>query len=124
MAAVDTTAPGAGPHTPVSNQPEVDSEVEWELTEPSSPGEDGGGNTTGNEVEDVEGHESMTLMEMAPDAFTVPDEEFPDIGMASFGAEAETVHGVDNRTQIGTTNTFPWRAIASLLITAADNSMW
>lgn len=123
MAAVDTTL-AAGPHTPVSNEPEIDSEVEWELTEPSSPGEAEGGEATGNEVEDVAGHESVMALAFSPDAFTVPDEQFPDIGMASFGAEAETVHGVDNRTQVATTNVFPWRAIASLLITAADNSMW
>ena len=124
MAAVDASTQPTSPHTPVSNEPELDSEVEWELTEASSPGEDGGGDATGNEVEDVPGHASLMALEYGPEAWTAPEEQFPDIGMASFGAEVETVHGVDNRTQVATTNVFPWRAIASLLITAADNSMW
>jgi glutamyl endopeptidase len=50
-----------------------------------------------------------------------------DIGEASFGPPAamiETVHGVDNRVKINNTNVYPWRATASLLITAADNSQW
>ena len=50
-----------------------------------------------------------------------------DIGVASFGDPGgmlETVHGVDNRVQITSTSTYPWRVHASLLITAADNSQW
>ncbi len=50
-----------------------------------------------------------------------------DIGVASFGEPAatiETVHGVDNRVRISPASAYPWRAIASLLITAADNSQW
>jgi V8-like Glu-specific endopeptidase len=50
-----------------------------------------------------------------------------DIGEASFRTPAaviETVHGVDNRVQITATNVYPWRASASLLITAADGSLW
>ena len=123
MAAVDASQP-PGPHTPVSNEPEAESEVEWELTEPSSPGTADGADETGNEVEDVAGHESVMAMAFGPEAYSAPTEQFPDIGVASFGVEAETVHGVDNRTQITNTNVFPWRAIASLLITAADNSTW
>jgi len=50
-----------------------------------------------------------------------------DIGAASFGAPVmsiETVHGFDNRVQITSTASYPWSAMASLLITAADNSQW
>jgi glutamyl endopeptidase len=52
-----------------------------------------------------------------------------DIGEASFGAPVErpgreTVHGFDDRVQITATTVYPWRAHASLLITAADNSQW
>lgn len=51
--------------------------------------------------------------------------QYPDIGVASFGGFAqETVHGPDDRRQITTTSTYPWRAHASLLITAADGSNW
>jgi len=60
--------------------------------------------------------------------FTAPvSKELRDIGEASFGvppAMAETVHGPDDRVQITDTTIYPWRAIASLLITAADNSRW
>jgi V8-like Glu-specific endopeptidase len=50
-----------------------------------------------------------------------------DIGEASFGPPPdalETVHGPDDRKEILDTTIYPWRAIASLLITAADNSAW
>lgn len=49
-----------------------------------------------------------------------------DIGEASFGAPAmaEAIIGADDRVQITGTTAYPWRAIASLLITAADNSQW
>jgi V8-like Glu-specific endopeptidase len=50
-----------------------------------------------------------------------------DIAEASFGApppREETVHGPDDRIQITDTRSYPWRAHASLLITAADNSQW
>jgi glutamyl endopeptidase len=59
---------------------------------------------------------------MAPRTTTLRD-----IGEASFGPLpplAETVHGIDNRVQITNTAIYPWRAIASLLITARDGSMW
>jgi len=61
-------------------------------------------------------------------ATKAPDtSKLKDIGAASFGAPdglLETVHGVDNRVKINTTNIYPWRVHASLLITAADNSQW
>jgi V8-like Glu-specific endopeptidase len=49
-----------------------------------------------------------------------------DIGEASFGPviSIATVHGVEDRVQITNTSVYPWRVHASLLITAADNSMW
>jgi V8-like Glu-specific endopeptidase len=50
-----------------------------------------------------------------------------DIGEASFGtppAVAESVIGQDDRVQITATTQYPWRAIASLVITARDNSVW
>ena len=122
--AADDGSQQAGPHTPVSSTPEIESEVEWELTEPSSPGQEEGADTTGNEVEDVGGHESALAMDVALMTFVVPEGDFADIGEASFGPAAETVHGADDRTQISNTAVFPWRAIASLLITAADNSTW
>lgn len=50
-----------------------------------------------------------------------------DIGEASFGppgAVLESVHGADDRVQIGNTDSYPWRVHASLRITAADDSIW
>jgi V8-like Glu-specific endopeptidase len=64
---------------------------------------------------------------MAAMAVKLPDtSKLRDIGEASFGAPtmAESIIGVDNRVQINPTTSFPWRANASLLITAADNSQW
>lgn len=59
--------------------------------------------------------------------FKAPDTSaLPDIAAATFGelVQRETVHGTDDRVQIQATNIYPWRAHASLLITAADNSQW
>jgi V8-like Glu-specific endopeptidase len=60
--------------------------------------------------------------------FTASDDvELRDIGEASFGAPGagvEVVHGPDDRVRITNTAAYPWRVHASLLITAADNSMW
>lgn len=116
-----------GPHEPVSNQPDIASEVDGELTEPSSVGADGEQPAAGTEVEDVPGYRPLALAGGLGVAFSLPVTQLPDIGEASFGkppAREETVHGPDDRTQVSNTNVYPWRAIASLLITAADNSMW
>ncbi len=59
--------------------------------------------------------------------WTPPMKMLPDVGEASFGPpppQPETVHGPDDRVQIENTQEFPWSAIASLLITARDNSTW
>jgi glutamyl endopeptidase len=59
--------------------------------------------------------------------FRVPNTSgLADIGVASFGdkAQMELVIGTDERIRIKETTTFPFRATASLLITAADNSQW
>jgi V8-like Glu-specific endopeptidase len=47
-----------------------------------------------------------------------------DIAEASFGVAAESVIGVDSRRRISPCTSYPWRANAQLLITAADNSQW
>ena len=60
-------------------------------------------------------------------AFTAPeDKNLLDIGVASFGQSdiLEVVLGTDERYQIQETEKFPWSAMASLLITAADDSQW
>ena len=79
-----------------------------------------------NGTEGLEAHRLVGLAEAAAQ-FVVPDLDLPDIGEASFGPLpplAETVHGPDNRVQITNTAVYPWRAHASLLITARDGSQW
>lgn len=63
--------------------------------------------------------ESLAELYQAPDTSTLRD-----IANASFGEAAETVHGPDDRVQITNTAAYPWRAHASLLITARDGSQW
>src|SRR6266496_6796207 len=117
-----------GGHTPVSNEGEVAAAV---VVKPVSVRGAEGVNPRTNPAaadgtEGVQGHKRS---EAAPaEAFTVPEDKgLRDIGEASFGPPppiAETVHGADDRVKITNTAIYPWRAHASLLITAADNSMW
>lgn len=94
------------------------------------PAEVAGSSGEGGEAEPILGDTEGVgvIAESAEDAeFSVPDDELPDIGEASFGPPppiAETVHGPDNRVQINTTGNFPWRMTCSLRITARDNSQW
>ena len=58
-------------------------------------------------------------------ALTGLEASYPDIGSASFGSFVpKTVHEGDDRRQITATDTYPWRAHASLIVTAADGSHW
>ena len=141
-----------GLHEPVSNEPEEDvdeSHVKERLVDGSF-GNDGKPNEVSKEgIEVVQGYkphsaEMRRLAETpetgaAADAqraaiaevaeqFQAPDTKgLPDIAEASFGGRSpavETVHGPDDRVKITSTNVYPWRAHASLLITARDGSMW
>ena len=138
----DEQANAVNGHTPVSNEPEEPGEVveEEEKVEEPSEGEDS--ETVQEEyegIEDVPGREMLEAAQVLT-APAIPD--LPDIAEATFGpltrglegsAEGsysppalapETVHGPDDRIQITNTTVYPWRAHASLLITAADNSQW
>lgn len=125
-------AASKGLHTSVSNQPETESEAEAAgkpVSHPPSEGAEPGTKKVTDETEPVPG---FGRTELAPEQlsalFVAPStSQLRDIGEASFGPPppiAETVHGPDNRVQITDTSVYPWRAQASLLITAADNSMW
>ena len=122
-----TESQQASGHTPVSNQPEhpdfpkVTSRIE------SAPPE------SGDDAELVrgtpDGRESVPQLESffeTPREWIAPDTSgLPDIGVASFGeppAILEAVHGVDDRVRIDNADEYPWRANASLLITARDGS--
>lgn len=116
------------PHTPVSS--EVDPGPEQLDTESTS---DAPGTGEGQQAYSVEGREVEPVAEVAAESFGLVDVT-PDltglrpIGEASYGPlpadAAELVHGPDNRIQITNTASYPWRAHASLLITARDGSRW
>lgn len=78
-------------------------------------------------TETVKGRKARPERGEAAELQAPKTDDFRDVGEASFGpppALTRTVHGPDNRTQITNTSTYPWRASASLLITARDNSQW
>ena len=59
--------------------------------------------------------------------WTAPTARLPDVGEATFGKPGpapESVIGTDERRQVTDTQAYPWRALASLLIVARDNSRW
>lgn len=118
-----------GEHAPVSNQPEENAVVtdEKQVSQPPSEGvESETTQVKDGSTEVVEGYKppKATVAEL----WTLPEStELRDIGEASFGSPppvSETVHGPDDRVQITNTAIYPWRAHASLLIAAADNSVW
>lgn len=110
------------PHTAVSNEPEeIGKPVHEGPSQDPSIGDVGEASAPAGDVEAVEGlvRVETTAEETAPDTSGLSD-----IGVASFGQSAEAIIGTDDRVQITNTNVYPWRAHASLLITAADGSMW
>jgi glutamyl endopeptidase len=116
------------PHTPVANHPleKKDDVAGRPATQPPAEGEHPGSQKTDQHgAEIVEGHSRSETART--EMFRAPSTKLPDIGEASFGVPAdleEIVHGPDDRVQITNTSVYPWRVHASLLITAADNSLW
>lgn len=121
-----------GRDQPVSNQVhEVEAGSVKKKTTPPSEGTNP--KTTAPRQDGTEGVQGFKLTEVSHERFAElfeigeGVEKLRDIGEASFGPPpkiAETVHGPDNRVRITNTSVYPWRASASLLITAADNSTW
>ena len=116
-----------GQDAPVSNQPVEAAPLPTKAaSRPPSEGKDPKTSAPKQDgTEGVAGHK-RTVRALG-ETFTAPSSQLPDIGEASFGPPpkiTETVHGPDDRVQITNTSVYPWRAHASLLITAADNSMW
>jgi glutamyl endopeptidase len=116
-------------HTPVSNLSEqtVAEAVGNPVSSPPSEGPNAATSAASADgTEAIKGYKRT----QAPIAelFVAPtDSGLRDIGEASFGAPTplpEIVHGPDDRVKITNTSAYPWRAHASLLITAADNSLW
>lgn len=121
----------SGGDTPVTNLPQEAAAATAKKTQAPSEGVDP--NTQRTTTDGVEALTNFQLREVTqeslPELFSATDVTgLRDIGEASFGpppdSDLETVHGPDDRVQITSTNIYPWRAIASLLITAADNSTW
>jgi glutamyl endopeptidase len=115
-----------GKHSPVTNE-QVEAGVRRSVSQPPREGIDPrtpDANPDGTEsVRRRSRRESAAARQWAPPAAT----NLKDIGEASFGpppSRRETVHGPDDRVQIRNTSVYPWRAHASLVVTAADNSMW
>jgi V8-like Glu-specific endopeptidase len=111
-----------GKDRPVGNQ---DTEVRARTDEqPPETGSADGGAAGAGVIENVRGF--SLPQESAREATELETElNFPDVGEASFPHEArEIVIGTDERRQITATANYPWRASASLLITARDGSRW
>lgn len=113
-------------HAAVSNESdELVEPVKEGPSEDPSTGEGTEAPSNLGETEEVAGERRAGVA--AAELWTAPDTSgLEDIGVASFGQlpSVETVHGPDDRIQITNTNVYPWRAHASLLITANDGSMW
>jgi glutamyl endopeptidase len=110
-----------GDDRPVSNQ---ESEPKPQEVEQAAETGSAGGRVSGGEV--IEKVRGFSLPEAGAAATELDtDLDFPDVGEASFPQELmEIVIGTDERRQITATANYPWRASASLLITARDGSRW
>lgn len=133
MATKKKVSTPTGPHTPISSLSKEAAEAPTPKASASRPPSEGKNPKTPKAREDgSEGVPGFKLKKATEatmsEAFKAPDTStLKDIGEASFGPpppQAETVHGEDNRVQIADTSVYPWRAHASLLITAADGSGW
>lgn len=123
----------SGGHTPVSNLSSEASQATATKTSASKPPSEGTVPKTvaprADGTEAVKGFKLRAVNEASfAEVYTAPDTKgLRDIGEASFGPlppRAETVHGPDDRVKITNTAIYPWRANASLLITARDGSRW
>jgi glutamyl endopeptidase len=117
-----TLAVPTGNDRPVGNQ---ESEPKARTVEQSA--EIGSAGGSASEVGVIEKLEGFSLAEAAAAAETELDTAlaYPDVGEASFPQETrEIVIGADERRQITAAANYPWRANASLLITAQDGSRW
>lgn len=127
MATRTTTKKPAGPHTSTSNETEgAPSSTKRPVTSAGAEGPDPKPPKAGADgTESVAGHKMKP--ESAAASLRLPDtSKLRDIAEASFGVavQAESIIGSDDRRQISPTTSYPWRANAQLLITAADNSSW
>ena len=123
------------PDSPVTNESLAAFEATPAPQPPDEGPDPGTGKPNADGSESVAGYERFSVEAAAASgeiAFPESLEGLKDIGEASFGPPppppppglAEAVIGPDDRVQITNTTVYPFRAIASLLIVAADNSVW
>jgi len=132
MATRKKEATPTGGHTPISSLSKEAAEAPTPKASVSRPPAEGKDPKTpkprADGSEGVKGFKLKLTESAIAESFRAPStSKLRDIGEASFGPpppRAETVHGPDDRVKITTTNVYPWRAHASLLITAADGSGW
>jgi glutamyl endopeptidase len=127
---------GTGLDAPISNRTEGEAEAAARVAQQdASPGKGKAAAGLASGIEKVQGFsmpKSGGALRTAAKEVLAADLDLPDIAEASFGTAGrqvprsvlETVHGPDDRVKISSTNVYPWRAHASLLITARDGSMW
>lgn len=124
---------GTGLDAPISSRTEGAGEAAAKAAQQeASPGKGKASAGLASGIEKVQGFSLPKSSARAAKEELPADLDLPDIAEASFGTAArdvprsvlETVHGPDDRVQITTTNIYPWRAHASLLITARDGSLW
>ena len=119
-----------GPHSPISNLALGEAAVEEEmLSDPESGSAEGVAEPADGGTENLPAArmELHSFTEMAATISAPDTSRLLDVGAASFGAPnqfLETVHGIDNRRRVTTTASYPYRAIASLLITGRDGTQW
>jgi glutamyl endopeptidase len=128
-----STKVGTGLDTPISSRTEGAGERAARVAQQdASPGKGKAAAGLASGIEKVQGFSLPKTATRAVTEQLSADLDLPDIAEASFGTAArdvprsvlETVHGPDDRVQITATNVYPWRAHASLLITARDGSLW
>lgn len=117
-----------GPHTPVTNAASEDAPANQQPAEQPFEGEPGETQAVTEDGEENVPRPPQPEAMAAEGIWKIPDtSNLRDIGEASLKTPkflAEIVHGPDDRVQIGDTLKYPWRAVASLLITARDGSQW
>jgi glutamyl endopeptidase len=131
MATSAKRAKKPNPHSAVSNEPEVAEAAARKLaSKPPAEGTDAKVLKPRQDgAEAVEGFKlPKAPVEAMAEIYKAPEKtNLRDIAEATYGPpppQKETVHGPDNRVRITNTSVYPWRAHASLLITAADGSQW
>ena len=110
-------------HTSVSSPTSGDTGGPAGSETPPGAGDGKGVDEAAGETEKVKGYK-LPDEKQATEMSVSADENLRDIGEASFGATPRAIIGADDRVQIQTTASYPWRVHCSLRITARDGSQW